>query len=84
MAGLIGISAIGAVVATRLTGGTFAPNQASVDAFHVAIVICAALVAGGGAVAAVGIENPRRKVKAAECPGGQLAGCPRPAALARS
>jgi len=84
VAGLIGISAIGAVVATRLTGGTFAPNQASVDAFHVAIVICAALVAGGGAVAAVGIENPRRKVKAAECPGGQLAGCPRPAALARS
>ena len=83
VAGLIGISAIGAVVATRLTGGTFAPNQASVDAFHVAIVICAALVAGGGAVAAVGIENPRRKVKAAECPGGQLAGCPRPAALAR-
>ena len=84
VAGLIGISAIGAVVATRLTGGTFAPNQASVDAFHVAIVICAVLVAGGGAVAAVGIENPRRKVKAAECPGGQLAGCPRPAALARS
>ena len=83
VAGLIGISAIGAIVATRLTGGTFAPNQASVDAFHVAIVICAALVAGGGAVAAVGIENPRRKVKAAECPGGQLAGCPRPAALAR-
>ena len=84
VAGLIGISAIGAVVATRLTGGTFAPNQASVDAFHVAIAVCAALVGGGGAVAAVGIENPRRKVKAAECPGGQLAGCPRPAALARS
>jgi EmrB/QacA subfamily drug resistance transporter len=81
VAGLIGISAIGAVVAARLTGGTFAPDQASVDAFHVAIVICAALVAGGGMVAAFGIENPRRRVKAADCPGGQLAGAPRPAAL---
>jgi EmrB/QacA subfamily drug resistance transporter len=82
VAGLIGISAIGAVVAGRLTTGTFAPDQASVDAFHEAILICAALVAGGGVVAAFGIENPRRRVKAEDCPGGQLAGAPRAAAQA--
>jgi predicted MFS family arabinose efflux permease len=81
VAGLIGISAIGAVVAARLSGGTFARDARSVQAFHEAIVVCAALVAGGGIVAAFGIENPRRDVKAQECPGGQLAGAPRPAVL---
>ena len=80
VAGLVGISAIGAVVAGRLAGDTFAPTQQSVDAFHVAIVICAALVAAGGVVAALGIRNPRRAVSAEACPGGQFAGAPRPAA----
>jgi predicted MFS family arabinose efflux permease len=82
VAGLIGISAIGAIVATRLTGDAFAPNQASVDAFHEAILICGVLVAGGGVVAAFGIENPKRHVKAADCSGGQLVGAPRSAAVA--
>jgi EmrB/QacA subfamily drug resistance transporter len=82
VAGLIGISAIGAIVAARLTGDAFAPNQASVDAFHEAILICGVLVASGGVVAAFGIENPKRRVKAADCSGGQLAGVPRPAAIA--
>ena len=45
VAGLIGISAIGAVVAARLSGGTFARDARSVEAFHEAIVVCAALVA---------------------------------------
>jgi len=80
VAGLIGISAIGALVASKLPGGTFGANQQSVDAFHEAIVVCAALVAAGGIVAGFGIENPRRRVKAAECAGGQLVGSPRPAA----
>jgi hypothetical protein len=84
VAGLIGISAIGAIVATRLTGDGFAPNQASVDAFHQAILICGVLVASGGVFAAFGIENPKRRVKAADCSGGQLAGVPRPAALAQT
>jgi EmrB/QacA subfamily drug resistance transporter len=83
VAGLIGISAIGAIVATRLTGNAFAQNQASVDAFHQAILICGVLVASGGVVAAFGIENPKRRVKAADCSGGQLAGVPRPAAVAQ-
>jgi EmrB/QacA subfamily drug resistance transporter len=84
VAGLIGISAIGAIVATRLTGDAFAPNQASVDAFRLAILICGVLVASGGVVAAFGIENPKRRVKAADCSGGQLAGVPRPAAAAQT
>ena len=80
VAGLIGISVIGVVVAGTLVGDTFAPNQASVHAFHQAIVICAALVAAGGVAAALGIENPRREVDCADCPGGQLVGVPLPAA----
>ena len=82
VAGLIGIAAIGALVASKLPGDTFGPNSQSVDAFHQAILACAALVAAGGIVAAFGIENPRRRVKAEECPGGQLVGVPRPALVA--
>jgi EmrB/QacA subfamily drug resistance transporter len=79
VAGLIGISAIGAFVAMRLSGDNFAPNADSVRAFHDAIVICAVLVAAGGIVAAFGIQNPRRAVSAEGCPGGQFAGAPRAA-----
>jgi EmrB/QacA subfamily drug resistance transporter len=81
VAGLIGIAAIGALVASTLPGNTFAPNRQSVDAFHQAILVCAALVAGGGIVAAFWIENPRRRLNAEECPGGQLVGAPRPAVI---
>jgi EmrB/QacA subfamily drug resistance transporter len=80
VAGLVGISAVGAVVAAKLSGATFAQTATSVDAFREAMLICAVLVASGGVIAAFGIENPRRRVKAEECPGGQLAGAPRPAA----
>ena len=76
VAGLVGISAIGAVVAGQLIGDTFAPNDESVHAFHEAIVICAVLVAAGGVVGAVGIRNPRRAVEARGCPGGQLVAVP--------
>jgi EmrB/QacA subfamily drug resistance transporter len=79
VAGLIGIAAIGAFVAAKLPGETFAANRESVDAFHLAIVVCAALVASGGIFAAFGIVNPRRLVKAEHCAGGQLVGAPRPA-----
>ena len=79
VAGLIGVSVIGVVVAGTLAGGTFAPNASSVHAFHEAVVVCAVLVAAGGGVGALGIVNPRRKVAAAQCPGGQLVGVPKPA-----
>ncbi len=80
VAGLIGVSVIGVVVAGTLVGGTFAVNEASVRAFHMAMVVCAVLVAAGGVVGAIGIVNPRRTVSAANCPGGQLVGAPKPAA----
>jgi hypothetical protein len=47
-----------------------------VRAFHVAVAVCAALLAGGGIAGAVGIVNPRRDVRAATCSGGQLVGAP--------
>jgi EmrB/QacA subfamily drug resistance transporter len=78
VAGLIGVSAVGAFVAGQLAGNTFARNSGSVQAFHEAIAICATLVAAGGIVAFFGIRNPTRVVKAEGCPGGQLAGAPRP------
>jgi predicted MFS family arabinose efflux permease len=80
VAGLVGISVMGVVIASALVGDRFAANGASVRAFHEAIVGCAALIAAGGLAGAVGITNPRRTVKAESCPGGQLVGSPLPAA----
>jgi EmrB/QacA subfamily drug resistance transporter len=81
IAGLIGISVIGVVVAGTLTGDTFARNPGSVRAFHEAIIVCASLVATGGVLAAVGIVNPRRVVDARRCSGGQLVAVPQPAVV---
>ncbi len=53
-----------------------AAQDASVTAFRVGIWIATVLVALGGVLGLVGIENPRRRVTAEECPGGQLAGMP--------
>ena len=60
-----------------------ASEDASVDAFRTAIVIATALVALGGVLGLFGIVNPRRRVDAADCPGGQLAGIPKDAAGCR-
>jgi EmrB/QacA subfamily drug resistance transporter len=49
-------------------------RDAAVNAFHVAMAIATLLVALGGVLGLVGIVNPRRRVEAADCPGGQLAG----------
>ena len=122
VAGLLGVAAIGAVVAAQFTtvldgavdvrtlspGGQAAVRQAqkqtlarvapvglppaeaqaiakatedaSVSAFHLGLGIAAVLVASGGVLGLVGIANPRRRVCAAECAGGQLAGAPLEAA----
>jgi EmrB/QacA subfamily drug resistance transporter len=82
VAGLVGVSVVGLVVAGTLAGDTFAPNTQSVRAFHQAMAICAALVAAGGVAGLLGIVNPRRTVRAETCPGGQFAGAPEPAAEA--
>jgi EmrB/QacA subfamily drug resistance transporter len=79
VAGLVGVSVVGVVVASTLVGDTFAPNSESVRAFHAAVLICGVLVAAGGIAGFVGIVNPRRAVPAAECSGGQLVGTPQPA-----
>ena len=82
VAGLVGVALVGVVVASSLVGDTLAPNAESVDAFHMAMAICAALVAAGGVAGLAGIVNPRRPLRAEGCPGGQLAGAPEPAAEA--
>ena len=79
VAGLIGVSILGVVVARTLIGDTFAANEESVRAFHRVVIICSALFAASGAVGALGIVNPRRAVEARTCPGGQLVGVPLPA-----
>jgi EmrB/QacA subfamily drug resistance transporter len=76
VAGLVGVSVIGVLVANTLVGDNFAANSESVRAFHMAIAICAVLVAAGGVAGALGIVNPRRAVEAERCPGGQLVGSP--------
>jgi EmrB/QacA subfamily drug resistance transporter len=78
VAGLVGVSVVGVVIATTLVGDTFAANSESVRAFHQTVVICAALVAAGGVLGAVGIVNPHR-TEAERCAGGQLVGIPEPA-----
>ena len=78
VAGLIGVSVLGVVVAQTLVGDTFAANDESVRAFHQVVVVCAVLVAGGGIVGALGIVNPRRTVEARRCPGGQFVAVPQP------
>jgi EmrB/QacA subfamily drug resistance transporter len=53
---------------------TRAADDASLSSFRFGMGIAAALVAIGGTVAGVGIQNPRRRVPAESCPGGQLVG----------
>src|SRR5436305_1761856 len=76
VAGLVGISVIGVVAASTLKNDTFVANAASVRAFHHAVLICAALLVAGGLMAALGIVNPRRRVRAEDCSGGQLVAAP--------
>jgi EmrB/QacA subfamily drug resistance transporter len=57
-----------------------AAENASIDAFRVGIGISTALVTLGGVLGLIGIVNPRRRVEAEDCPGGQLVGVSREAA----
>ncbi|MCW3013223.1 MAG: family efflux transporter permease subunit [Solirubrobacterales bacterium] len=53
-----------------------AVEDASVRAFHTGMAISSVLVALGGVLGLVGIVNPRRRVAAEGCSGGQLVGVP--------
>jgi len=59
---------------------TVASLDSSLTAFRVGVGVASALVVIGGLIGAVGIQNPRRVVRAQQCPGGQLAGAPLDAA----
>ncbi|MDX6721589.1 MAG: hypothetical protein QOJ63_3843 [Solirubrobacteraceae bacterium] len=125
-AGLLGVAALGAVIAAQFAGAlheridasslsraaqaaihgaeeqvlvradvsglspaqgaavTAATEAASVHAFHVGMLISAALVALGGLLGLAFIRNPRRAVACAGCAGGQLAGAPTDAARQRA
>ena len=69
VASLLAVAGIGAVI-----GGTL-----DLDGFRTGIAFAAGLLALGGAIGLLRIRNPRRPVPAEECPGGQLAGQPKPA-----
>ena len=60
-----------------------AATDASVSGFHLGMGIAGGLFVLGGLVAAVGIRNPQRKVRAEDCPGGALVGRPSDDALCR-
>ena len=59
---------------------TVASGRSSLEAFRVGIGVAGGLVILGGLIGAAGIRNPRRVVRARQCPGGQLAGAPLDAA----
>src|SRR5207248_10580548 len=84
VAGLVGVSIVGVVVASALVGDTFAANAESVRAFHQAVVICAALVAAGRVAGAIGSTNPGRPGEAHGCAGGQLVAVPESAVPQRA
>lgn len=62
VAGLVGIGAVGVVVAHALVGDTFRRSTASVHAFHEAVIACALCLVTAGATGAIGIRNPVRDV----------------------
>jgi len=84
VAGLLAIAILGAVISARfdaITGGdvsggplTAAAAAASTSAFHLGIVIAGVLMIAGGIASGVGIENPRRRVRAVPAGGNAAAG----------
>jgi predicted MFS family arabinose efflux permease len=82
VAGLLCVAAIGAIVSAVYADGMEGRDasdtlavipgvpesvQASVDAFHAGMGVCAALVALGGVLGLAGIRNPRREIRCEDC-----------------
>jgi EmrB/QacA subfamily drug resistance transporter len=83
VAGLLAIAVLGALISARfdsVTGGvgggplTAAAPAASTAAFHLGVLIAGLLMIAGGVVAALGIENPQRRVEAVPAGGAAAAG----------
>jgi EmrB/QacA subfamily drug resistance transporter len=83
VAGLLAIAVLGAVISARfdaiagdVAGGplTDAAPAASTSAFHLGVLIAAALMIAGGIASGLGIENPRRKVSSIPNRGSAAAG----------
>ena len=80
VAGLLGIAIVGAIVAARYGDAA----DTSVGAFHLAMAISAGLVAFGGVLGLIGIQNPERKVEASRtAPAASSRASPREAARPR-
>jgi EmrB/QacA subfamily drug resistance transporter len=85
VAGLVAIAGVGALVAASFGSALEDELGATADRPEVAAALeeakkqplAVALVALGGLLGLAGIENPRRRVAAEDCAGGQLAGVPR-------
>jgi EmrB/QacA subfamily drug resistance transporter len=77
VAGLLAIAVLGAVISARfdaiagdVAGGplTDAAAGASTSAFHLGVLIAAALMIAGGLASGFGIENPKRRVSSSSIP----------------
>ena len=62
MAGLLAVASLGIIVSGAIT----------LAGFHKVMAIAAVLVGCGGVLGLIGIVNPRRTVRCADCPGGAL------------
>ena len=76
----LGTPSVGDLPPHEAVAITVASEQSSQQAFRVGIGIAGSLVIIGGLIGAAGIRNPRRVVRAKQCPGGQFAGAPLDAA----
>jgi hypothetical protein len=70
-------SPVGSVPGSERPRLEAALKDASVASFGLGIGVAAGLVGAGGLISLAGIRNPRREVKAEDCPGGAICGAPR-------
>ena len=72
----LGKPGVHGVPAAQAHAVSLAAERASLHSFHLGMAIAAVLVAIGGVVGFTGIRNPRARVPARDCAGGQLVGSP--------